>query len=1496
MLRKITRIFFKTVAVIFITVILLLIGLYFGIQSYSFQTWLGKKASAYLSNELNTTISVNSIELDLFSKAKLKNVFILDEKKDTLLYGNLDVDIKNFDYKNQSLILKKVILQNTTTKLIRYKNNPDFNFQFLVNYFSSDKVTRSTIHKKGWDISFGDIELNNIAFRYRDDNSDTSVSHNINFSNLYLKNTSGTFSNLKLDNEVIEVAIKNLKTIDQSGFELNNLTTQAKVSSEELLLAKLYLKTPKTILKGSIHFNYNEFKDYTEFIDKIKMDINLLEGSRVCFTDVAAFTSELNGLNETVYLSGKVDGFVSDLHLKKFKFKYGNHTKFVGNLSLSGLPIFSTTYLNFDAKEISTSYSDLSNFPNYPFTENKKLQLPNQLKQLGIISYQGKFDGFINDFNTTGTLKTALGKVVANISIKLGKKTDDLQYNGKIKTENFNLGALIGVTNLSKLNLNAEVKGKGITLNAINAIVNGQVLACNYNGYNYKNIKLNGEIKNQLFIGLLVSADPNANFDFNGKINFKNKVPEMDFISSVTNLNLSALNLIPSSKADSGTISTQILINLKGDNLDNLTGQINFDDTKYKTKTKSYKLSTFNLDLNQASDDKKITLNSAYINASAQGKFKLNNLQPAFEEFLFNYYPAFFKKPVSTKKYTDQIAFNLTIKNFKTISELFIPDLMLKAGTVLDGKIDINNNSFQINFLSSQLKYKTFVLNNLAINSHEENNIITAVVSGNSINLTDSLVLQNFNLCLNSNDKNTKYNFEWNNFLKPSNKGEIAGRILFNNSFIYIQHDTISVTVRDSTWHLTTSNPTVIDTSGSIIINTLAFANKNQLINISGAFSKKETESLVINTSNVNLDQFNPILNAFKLELNGILNGKVILHNTQNSFAFTADLNFLKLKINNNLLGQLVLKSDYNSKEKYIFLDGYTSIGILDEFGSQQKNIAFKGYYYLDKKDESIDIDFAATPANLKLLNPYLEGILTIKNALVTGKGKIHGSPDNIKIDGKLKLYKSEIKVDYTNVTYNITGEIEILPDQIRFSELLMSENGLKATPQGTINGNLFHRNFTKMQIDYDVSYKNMLVLNTTQNENKTFYGKVYGTGNVGIYGFLNGLHMQITNTTNKHSRFVLPLDGPAEIDENDFIKFVKKDTLKKEEEKLTGFDLDMTINVTPDALTKIILDAKTGDGLNVQGEGRLALKINTLGKFEMFGDYLITNGDYLFTLENVISKKFEIDPGSVVSWSGDPLGAEINVAASYRQRASVAPLLNDTTARYKGRFPVDCKLIITNKLFSPVINFKIEVPTVDATARARINNVLSDEVELNRQVFSFLLFRSFVTPAIFNANSGGVSAGSAAASTGSEMLSNRVSNFLNSYVGNITGIKDLQVGLNYRSGSQTSNQAVDLALSKQFLNNKVSVDGNFGVNQSQTTSGSSALIGDVNIEYKLSEDGRYRLKGFNRTNNNTQVATSGGQFTQGVGLFYREEFETVNQLFNRYLSKLKKNKNEGIK
>ena len=1496
MLRKITRIFFKTFGATLLLLIFIGTGLYFGVRSYTFQTWLGKKASNYLSSELGNTISIKAIQLDFFSKAHVKGIIVLDKHLDTILHGDALLNIKRFNYKHQSLLLEKITLKDITAKLIMYKKDTVFNYQFLVDYFDSGKKD-TTVKKQGWDVKLGDVFLDNVAFVYRKEKFVTPITANINFDDIWLKHTSGKISNFKLNGDTIHATVANLTTKEQSGFVLNNLTTKASISESRLLCENIYLKTPKTFIKGKIDFLYSSWDDYSDFIEKVKMNSYLEDSTYVSFKDIASFTSELNGLNETVFLSGDVKGYVNDLILQNFKLSYGKHTKFNGNITLSGLPDINTSYLHVDAKEIATNYSDLIKLPNYPFSENKSIDLPAELKRLGTLSYRGKFDGFISDFTTYGTFNSGLGSIATELSIKLGNKQDDIVYHGKVKTNLFDLGTLIGQKNLNNLTINCEIKGQGISLKNLKANFEGQVLNINYNGYNYKDINLDGKIDNKLFEGLLVSKDPNADLDFNGTVDFKNKFPQMNFISTINNLKLSELKLM--NDKDSGNISSQLFININGDNSDNMSGQINFDNTIYKTKAKTFKLSSFNVDMDQQSEEKEIKLTTGYLNAGIKGKYQLSNLKPAIESLLSHYYPTFFKKPTSNKKntpvikYNDELAFKLRIKKFNTINELFLPDLMLSPESTLEGNLNTANNQLNLLANSSRFTYKFLNIKNLNFYLKEkEDTTVLANLSGKSMNIEDSTVIENFNFDLNSADKNCYYLFNWDNFKTPSNKGEVSGNFKISPTSFLLAFNNISATIRDSIWRLTSPNSVSINEDGRILINPFELVNNQQKIILFGILSEKISDSLVIQTKNVALEQFNSLLSLVKLKLNGSLNGNIVLSNKNKNFLLDADLKLNNLKLNDNFIGELAVNTVYNSGAKNIFLNGYTSLGLQDEFGNQIKNISFNGNYYLDKRAESIDINLEAKPANLKLLNPFLVDILTIKNAFVNGEGKVHGSSDNIKIDGKFKLFNSEIKVDYTNVTYNITGEIEVFPDQIRFSDLLMREKGKKAAPQGVVNGNIFHTNFGKIQLDYDITYKNMLLLNTTQKENSTFYGKVYGTGNVGIYGFTNNLFMKIIDTTTRNSKFYLPLDGPAEVNESDFIHFVKKDTLSvKKTTSLTGFNLEMLLNVTPDAQMQIIVDNKTGDALNVQGQGDLNLKVNTLGKFEMFGDYIITNGDYLFTLENVINKKFDIDAGSSISWSGNPLNAEIDITASYRQRASVAPLLNDTTGQYKGRFPVDCKLKITDKLFSPNINFAIDFPNIDATAKARINNVLSDEAELNRQVFSFLLFRSFVTPQIYNSNAGGVSAsgaGNAAASTGSELLSNRVSEFLNTYFGNLTGIRDLQLGLNYRPANQNNNEAVDLALSKQFFNNKITVDGNFGVNNNQVKN-SSNIIGDVNVDYKLSEDGKYRLKAFNRSNDNTQIATAGGPFTQGVGIFYREEFETFNQLFARYLQKLKK-------
>ena len=1472
MKSKITRIFFKSLGVISLVIIILLISFYFGIQSYSFQSWLGKEATKYISRELNSKVEIGSIHLDFFESATLNKIFILDKHQDTILYGDILIKIKDFDYKNKSITIQKITLRNINSKIIKYKKDVNYNYDFLINYFSSNNKKQTN---SKWNIKFDELELNNVSFIYKNENEEIKLGKNINFNNVFFKNTYANISSLKLNNDTIFADIKSLKTKEQSGFELSDFKAITKISSKQLICDSLIILTPQTKIEGSIKFYSNNWNDYNDFISKIKLNSYINKTSYLSFKDIAYFASDLNGLEDRVFLSGKINGFINELKLNKFNLTYGKNTSFNGDIDVIGLAKIETSQWQIEAKEISANYNDLILISKYPFTEGKKINLPIELKKLGLISFHGRINGCLSNFSSSGKFITGLGNV--ETQIKINKKNNDIEYQGNIKSEHFNLGTLIDNYNYNDLSLDFDIKGKSTDIKTIKAIIKGEIINIKYNDYLYKNIKITGEINEKLFNSNIICSDENANFDINGLINLKNDIAEIEIKSNINKINLNKLNFVINN--DTNIISSKILINVKEKSIDDLTGEINLDNVIYKTKSKVYKLSNLNIISDQRQGLNNIKINSDYFDANLLGEFKISNLKQSFLSFLFKYYPSFFKNPIDSKKNNDQFALNLRIKKFDAIKELFLPDLMISPETKIDGNFNAKENIVNLKINSNKLNYKSMSFNNLSLSLIQNDKSVLAEIESKSINPIDSLTIENILLKINSIDNSLSYTLDWDNYKKPLNKGGLYGDMTFNKNDVLLNINKIFISIKDSSWQLTKPSYLNFSKTEGLKISPLEIKNNNQLINIYGNISENNNDSLLFRLDNIFLEQFNPILKLFKIKLFGDLNGKFALTNYQNKLAYSGQLNITKLIANDNQIGELYLKSNYSIQENKIAINGYTSLGFINENGIKQKNISFVGDYFLNKIDESIDIDFIAKPANINMLNPLLEGILTIKNGYINGNGKIHGTPNKIKIDSKLKIFNSEVKVDYTNVIYNITGEIDIITDQIRFTDLLLREKGTKAAPQGTLNGNIFHSNFKEMRIDYDVTYKNMLLLNTTKNENNLFYGKLYGTGNISLFGNLNDIYMKINNTTNKNSKFILPLDGPLEIEEDNRIHFVHKDSVQIKTQKISGFNLDIDLHVTPDVLTQILLDQTNGDKLNVQGNGDLRININTLGKFEMKGDYILSGGDYLFTLESVINKKFDIASGSEISWSGDPLNADINVITVYKQRASISTLLNDTTN--KSRIPVDCKLNINGKLFSPNIKFALDFPLIDATSKARIDNVLSDEAELNRQVFSFLLFKSFIKPQIYNLSGGGVTAGNAAASTSSEMLSNRVSEFLNSYVKNLTGIDNLQLGLNYRPANKNNNETVDIAVSKQFMNDKITIDGNFGLNNN---SNSNSLIGDVNINYKLTDDGKYRLKGFNRSNDNTQITTAGGPYTQGVGILYKKEF---NKLF--FFKKLNK-------
>jgi hypothetical protein len=379
-----------------------------------------------------------------------------------------------------------------------------------------------------------------------------------------------------------------------------------------------------------------------------------------------------------------------------------------------------------------------------------------------------------------------------------------------------------------------------------------------------------------------------------------------------------------------------------------------------------------------------------------------------------------------------------------------------------------------------------------------------------------------------------------------------------------------------------------------------------------------------------------------------------------------------------------------------------------------------------------------------------------------------------------------------------------------------------------------------------------------------------------------------------------ISLDYEGEAQEYDFLNFVSRGYQLKQKMKIVPFsesDLQMKFNieVTPEARVQLIYSSKIGDVIRSQGSGNMQVSIDNNNNISLFGEYTVEEGDYLFTLQNVINKKFEIQRGGTIQWNGDPMDATVNLNAIYRLKASLSELFASNTYENKDfsqRLTVLCKIALSNSLNNPDIKFDIELPTAEDRIREQVRQYISSDEDMNKQILSLLVLGKFYTPEYLRGTYTATN-NNLVGSTASELLSNQFSNWL-SQINN-----DFDIGVNYRPGNQITNDEVELALSTQLFNDRVSINGNIGNNSSlkaNTNSNSNSFVGDADVNVKITNNGKIQLKAYNHANNNLIYETS--PYTQGVGLSYREDFNDFNELWRKMISifRWKKMRNDSNK
>jgi hypothetical protein len=1464
------------------------------IQQKSVQTYLGHRASEYLSKQTNTTISIGSVEISFFKKLILDHVYIEDLHHDTLLYSEkMQVDVDQLDFQKHKLHVGDIVLLNTKAKLIKYAKEDDLNLQFLLDIFKS----KDTVHTSSayWEVRFREVNFVNTDFTYRSEH-DTLETTGVNYFDLNARQINGRVSNISIEGDTIRGVIDYLAAVEKSGFVLENLSTNVDVSPTGVKLEKLKLKTPESEISTDLTFKYEGYRAFKDFIDKVKIKAEF-DHSHLELSDIAYFAPELKGIYRNITISGKISGKISDLKGKDMNLKLAANTEFVGDFTLTGLPKIDETLIYLNVEKLVTNYSDLNELPIPPFSEHKTLSVHPNIARLGNMKFKGTFTGLYNDFYAYGNFSSALGGLSSDISVRHDYEKNIEIYKGKLKSRSFDFGAFFGGKYLGKVTMDVNVDGSGFTLDEVKAKLTGTVNSVDFIGYSYKNVAVEGNIANKLFKGRLNVKDDNVDFDFIGNVDLSGKLPKLDFITTLNRADLAALHLINSTKKTD--LSTQVIINVTGNNIDNLTGQINFDNTVYVEGDEKYKMSVFDLVLEESGGKKSIALESDFVKASINGQFKVLELQNAVSQMLYRYIPsAYSKKPAATSS-AENFEYSFLFRKTDAVTRLFIPQLKIAPKTLLKGNFNSATQHFTLRGNSDNISYAGIVFKKWSVSDSTSENAMEFNMNSDRLLLTDSLGLTDFALHTVSHSDSVNIGLHWSSRTEREYKGDMKSFLHFNpdHSLQFKILPSLFI-ISDSTWVVDKDNFIVVDSS-YINVNKLAFEHGRQSVSVNGIVSKNKSDHVKLRLDHFDMENINLFTAASGLKFKGTVDGESDVNDVYNNLVLTSDIDFASLFVNDNEIGDGDVSSVWDQNKDALFLHGsFTKDAV--------PNILFSGYYYPKRDENNIDMELNLQAVRMQLLQPFVKDFCSDFEGLISGAVTIRGAIRKPDINGTVNVNASRVRVNYLNTYYKFNQDITI--ENTSFGVENMTVFDIPNNNKAIVTGHVYHDNFKDFQLDFDIQANKFQCLNTSETDNSLYYGQAFVTGQINIFGFINNeIRIDANVKTEKITsgdksdkvnflskteltKFYVPLGGTSEVSQNNFITFVKKDsTLKINDDykvSLGGLVLNFDLEVTPDAEIQLIFDQKVGDIIKARGTGNISMNISPKGDFKMFGDYVIENGDYLFTLQNVINKRFDIRKGSTIKWSGIPYKADLNISAIYKARASIKTFFpeDSTNTAYKKRYPVDVGMNMTGDLTETHIDFDINLPTLDAPTRQTILSYINNDAEVNRQVFSLLILNSFVTPyQLMNSSSGnGPNVANAAGANTSEMLSNQLSNML-SKISN-----DFDIGVNYRPGDAVTKDELEVALSTQLFNDKLSVEGNVGNNTNSQNPNN--LVGDVNVDYKLTDDGKVRVKAFNKTNDNSQTNINGA-YTQGVGIFYREEFDTIGTLFDRYLQKVKKEK-----
>ena len=1416
------------------------------------QTKIAKYITETLNTDFKTNISVDKVAINIFGGVKLKKVLVLDHHKKTMIYS----DIVNTDLLSikrtldGDLLFGDVRLTGMIFNLKTYKGENENNINKFIKLFETGKKKKKPSRK--FLLTAKNAYISKGIFSVVDENKTTPQFLDFTKLNAYI-------SDFKLYGPEITTTIHRFSFLDHRGLYVSNFTGKFSYTKKQIKVENLAIKTKRSSIYGKAILNY-KVEDFLHFTDKVQFDV-ALDSASIASNDIRYFYDGL-GKNQHFKIKSKIKGTLNNLNLRYLRLSDTNGSKINGNINFKNLLGTKEQKFAMEGKfdKLVSSYDNLVVL--LPGILGKKL--PKELKRIGKFNIVGKAKVSTTALETNFKMITDLGNGQADLHMNNMDFIDKASYSGNVILDNFNIGALLNRKDLGRTTLNLDVDGVGFTEKYLNTIIKGDISKLDYNKYTYNNIVVNGNFKLPYYKGQVSVNDPNLSLTFDGLVDLSNRENKYDFHINVENADLRKLKILKDSVSQ---FRGDAIVEVTGNSIENLQGNISIKDAVYQNPKATYVFDEINVHSDFDADRlRTITINSKdVVNGTIVGKFQFGQLDKLVMNSVGSLYTNY--KPYKVKK-GQFLRFNFHV--YDKVVEMLYPEVNIDSSTVVRGKIDSDLQEFKFRFRSQKITAAKNTFDNIRINIDNKNTLYNAYVELDSIK-TPYYKVRDFSL-INVTAKDTL-------FVRSEFKGGEKGQDYFNldlyhtidknkNNIVGIKKSEMKF--KDYLWYLNEDaeedNQIVFDQYfKNFSIDNIVLSHENQKIDLNGIIKGSDYKDIVLNFEDVDINKITPLTSKFVF--NGNLNGSINYKQNKNVYQPTASIVIDHLNLNKIELGTLNFDIAGDETFKKFTINSSIQNGFTESFRAG-------GTFAVENKETFLDLNLKLEGFNLATLGTVGGDVLSNVRGSVSGNAAVVGNLKKPEINGRLYVEKAGMTIPYLNVDYELSDRtvIDLTNEKFLFRNNQLTDT--KYNTKGLLNGSIEHHNFGDWKLDLNITSKRLLALDTKDSDDAAYFGTAFINGTASIKGPTESLFIKVDAKSEKGTEVKIPINNTQSVGESSWIHFVTPkekynlaNGIVEKTRNYNGLELEFDFDITPDAEVEVILDRNSGHGMKGKGYGSLLFKINTLGKFNMWGDFQAYEGTYNFKYGGLIDKKFSVKKGGSIIWEGNPMKAQLNLEAVYKTSANPAVLL-DNTSSFNKKVPVEVVIGLRGDLTSPEPNFDIQFPSVSNVLKSEIQYKLDDKDIRQTQALYLLSTGSFMS-------TDGFSQGD---------LSGTLTETASSLLGGIIKSDNdkVNIDLNYISADKRLGQEADgqfVANISSQINERITINGKLGVPVGGVNE--SAIVGDIEILYRVNEDGSMNLRLFNKENDINYIGQGIG-YTQGVGISYEVDFDTFSELVNK--------------